>query len=311
MEHEKMDNNHWVEERLASLDPGNFRPDSTAAWARLSSREGASQRPRGHRWWMWAMLSGAAAVAAGVVLLVVSTPSACANPLGCKQASTPAPSPAELPAPLPSIAPAAVPNPAPVVTPPPVAAATPARSATLAHMHSFKESGSPTAPIVCEVYTDYQCPHCALFYQDTVPQLMKEYVRTGKVRLLHRDFPLPQHPYAWLAARYANAAGQLGYYDVVVSQLFKTQGVWSGDGDVDLQVAPVLPQAILAKVRDLVKARSGTDESVADDQEMAAQDDVHSTPTVVIVAHGKRQALPGGVSFPLLKSYLDDTLAKK
>jgi predicted DsbA family dithiol-disulfide isomerase len=87
--------------------------------------------------------------------------------------------------------------------------------------------------------------------------------------------------------------------------------VWSGDGDVDLQVAPVLPPAILPKVRELVNTRSGTDESVAADQEMAAKDEVHSTPTVVIVVNGKRQALPGGVSYSLLKSYLDETLAKK
>ena len=305
-----MDDSRWVEDRMASLDPGNFRPDSGAAWSRLRNRAGGGQRVRGNRWWVWAMLSAAAAVAVCIGLLMVSAPSACANPLGCKQVGMPAPSPSVAPV----TAPVAVPEPAPAAPSPGAASApvsAPAHSATLVHKAKFKESGSASAPILCEVYTDYQCPHCALFYQETIPQLMKEYVRTGKVRLLHRDYPLPQHPYAWLAARYANAAGQLGYYDAVFNQLFKTQGVWSGDGDVDLQVSPVLPAAILPTVRELVKTRSGTDESVAADREMAAKDEVHSTPTVVIVANGKRQALPGGISYSLLKSYLDDILAKK
>src|SRR5271157_5518158 len=52
---------------------------------------------------------------------------------------------------------------------------------------SFKESGAMTAPIVCEIYTDYQCPACARFYGEAVPLLVKEYVETGKVRVLHRD----------------------------------------------------------------------------------------------------------------------------
>ena len=97
---------------------------------------------------------------------------------------------------------------------------------------NFKETGSVLAPITCELFTDYQCPHCATVFLQILPGFLAEYVSTGKVKLIHRDFPLPMHPHARIAARYANAAGVLGYYDVVVNQIFRTQAIWAASGDV-------------------------------------------------------------------------------
>src|SRR5580700_11123466 len=115
-----------------------------------------------------------------------------------------------------------------------------AAQATPAGAKNFKESGSPSAPITLEVYTDYQCPHCREFYLDVLPSLTKEFIATGKVRLIHRDFRLPQFPYSKTAAKYANAAGQVGKYDVVAHQLFLHQPEWAASGDVDGAVAKVL-----------------------------------------------------------------------
>jgi hypothetical protein len=49
-----------------------------------------------------------------------------------------------------------------------------------------------------------------------------QYVSNGKVKLIHRDFPLRQHPWDSLAAWCANAAGELGQYDIAVNQIFRT-----------------------------------------------------------------------------------------
>jgi len=292
-----MDDNRWVDDRLASVDPGDWKPDSSAAFSGLMQRNAAqAAQPARNRWWVWATVSATAAAVA-IAMLLLSAPPACANPLGCKPASQPAPAP--------------VADPAPPSAPAPVAAAPAAPASTQAHKRTFKESGSPTAPITCEVYTDYQCPHCAKFYTETVPQLMADYVKTGKVRFIHRDFPLPQHPYARLAAQYANAAGQLGYYDTVVAQLFRTQGIWSGDGDPGLQVESILPPAVMEKVRALVKNDPAPKASIDLDMEMVREDQVNQTPTLVIVWNGRRQVMPGSISFPLLKSFLDDLLSRK
>jgi protein-disulfide isomerase len=118
-------------------------------------------------------------------------------------------------------------------------------------LKDFREAGSPSAPITCEIYSDYQCPLRRL--------LPRDHAAAGgrlcpdrEIRILHRNLPLPQHPYARLAARHANAAGRLGQYDAVVKQLFATQHLWEATGEIDTQVAQVLQPGLRVKVRDLV-----------------------------------------------------------
>ena len=256
-----MDVNRWVDDRLSSLDPpANWRPDSWAALARLRRRDAPTRR----WWWLWATVSATAA-AACAILLLVSTPAACANPLGCSQ-----PAPAR-----PALLPAAVPDPAPSP------AVAPAGLLASARQPGFKESGSPTAPVTCELYSDYECPHCAIFYLETMPQLAARYVETGKVRLIHRDFPLARHRYARLAARYADAAGEAGYYQPVANRLFRTQAVWSADGDIDGQVARVVPAAAMEKVRTLLRDDPAVNNSVTVDEAQARQNHVGRTPTLL------------------------------
>ena len=44
------------------------------------------------------------------------------------------------------------------------------------------------APITAELYTDYECPHCATVFMGVIPEFVRDYVKTGKVRFIHRDF---------------------------------------------------------------------------------------------------------------------------
>jgi protein-disulfide isomerase len=176
------------------------------------------------------------------------------------------------------------------------------------NVKGFKTAGSPMAPLTIEVYTDYQCPHCREFYLTVLPPLTEEFIKTGKVRLIHRDYQLPQFQYSKLATRYANAAGEIGKYDVVARQLFVTQPDWWLNGKIDEEVARVLSASDMEKVRNLVKNDEHLDDTVKADREMAMKDDVHATPTVVIVYKGKREPVEGPVSFPLLKQYITDKL---
>ena len=50
--------------------------------------------------------------------------------------------------------------------------------------------GKADAPVTVEEYISFTCPHCADFYLNTLPVLKKDYVETGKVRFILRDFPL-------------------------------------------------------------------------------------------------------------------------
>jgi protein-disulfide isomerase len=61
--------------------------------------------------------------------------------------------------------------------------------------------GSKTAPIVVEIFSDFQCPACKTLFVTTNRQLMDNYVSTGKVYLIHRDFPLQMHAHSRVAAQ--------------------------------------------------------------------------------------------------------------
>jgi protein-disulfide isomerase len=190
----------------------------------------------------------------------------------------------------------------------PQKAALPKAAAAPANSFSFKESGSPGAPIGIELYTDYECPACREFYLSTLPMLTNDFIKTGKARLLHRDYPLPQHQFTKLATKYANAAGLIGKYDVVAHQIFQSQPEWDQNGNIDVQVAKVLSPAEMEKVRNLVKNDANLDDTVTKDQAMGTQDRLQQTPTIVIVYKGKRETIGGAVSYPILKSYLEKKL---
>lgn len=174
---------------------------------------------------------------------------------------------------------------------------------------SFRELGAPTAPIVCELYSDYECPACARAFRQVLPRLAAEFVMAGKVRLVHRDFPLPQHQYARMAASYANAAGRVGYYDPVVRRLFQTQSEWSGSGAVDEEVARVIPAKTMEEVERIVAEDSQLEDELDADIAKARQDGVRQMPSIVVISKGQRRLIGPVPSFELLKKYLDDELA--
>jgi len=255
----------WVDARMASLDgAGEWQPNTGRALAILRRRRFVRRAE--------ALGAIAATVAAGLVLVALSGPRACANPVECANEAEQA---ATLPA---------------------------------AFVRNYKESGSPAAKVTCEIYSDYQCPSCAAAFARSVPQLINEYVKTGKVRLINRDLPLPQHQYSKLAARYVNAAGKLGFYDAAVDYMFRTQSVWDKDGSIDAQMAKLLPARSMEKVRLLVQNDRTLDETVAADMAMAIKDKINQTPSMVVVAKGKRQLIVPIPYMPLLRSYLDDLL---
>lgn len=68
--------------------------------------------------------------------------------------------------------------------------------------------GSADAPVTVVEFTDYQCPYCLKFIQDTFPKLKEQFIDTGKVRWVIRDMPLAFHKNARKAAQAAQCAGE-------------------------------------------------------------------------------------------------------
>ncbi len=67
--------------------------------------------------------------------------------------------------------------------------------------------GRKDAPITMVEFTDYQCSFCQRFHVVTFPEIRKQFIDTGKVRFLSRDFPLDFHSNAFRAAEAARCAG--------------------------------------------------------------------------------------------------------
>jgi protein-disulfide isomerase len=172
-----------------------------------------------------------------------------------------------------------------------------------------KAIGSAQAPVVIEIFTDFQCPACRAFYFETLPRLKSEYIDTGKVYLVQRDFPLLRHNSSRLAARYANAAGEVGLYGPAVKQLFESQLEWSLTGDVDSALSAALQASDMAKIRELVRGDARLDELIEIDIAAAQKDGIAGTPSIEFVAGAYRQHIPGTVPYKVLKGYLDQLLS--
>ncbi len=171
--------------------------------------------------------------------------------------------------------------------------------------------GSPSAPIMMEVFSDFECPACKTFHDTEVPQLMRDYVSNGKVYLIYRYFPLPMHPHGRTAAELVCAAAQLGKYSQASELLFSTQRTWSGDGKVEQMLDGVLTNAEQQKLRNLVKSPAVQDQINHDIEEGKAVP-VQGTPTVLVTYRLRRYPMTGyGVlNYTLLKALLDDLLKK-
>ncbi|NIP29614.1 MAG: thioredoxin domain-containing protein [Candidatus Dadabacteria bacterium] len=80
--------------------------------------------------------------------------------------------------------------------------------------------GDKNAPITIVEFSDYQCPYCRKFHTQVLPKIEEEYINTGKVRYIFRDFPLGFHKLAIPASVAANCAGEQGKYWVLNDFLF-------------------------------------------------------------------------------------------
>jgi len=161
-----------------------------------------------------------------------------------------------------------------------------------------------------EEFSDYQCPACKTLYTTTNRLLMDNYVSTGKVYLIHRDFPLAMHAYSRIAARYARAAADLGKIEPVEQTLFQNQEKWEQTGDVDGTVATVLSAPEMNKVRALVKG--GTLEPLIDkDFALGQMYRVNQTPTTVFHCKGQTYPYAGVMPYDTMKQFLEQLLSQK
>ena len=83
--------------------------------------------------------------------------------------------------------------------------------------------GAKNAPVTIIEFSDFQCPFCERFYTQTLPQIENEYIKTGKAKLVYRDFPLSFHENAQKAAEAGECADEQGKFWVMHDMIFENQ----------------------------------------------------------------------------------------
>ncbi|OGN09451.1 MAG: hypothetical protein A3C61_01250 [Candidatus Yanofskybacteria bacterium RIFCSPHIGHO2_02_FULL_39_10] len=83
--------------------------------------------------------------------------------------------------------------------------------------------GNKNAKVTIIEFSDYQCPFCRTFWKESFGQLKKEYIDTGKVRLIYRDYPLSFHPMAMPTAQATECADEQGKYWEMHDKVFAEQ----------------------------------------------------------------------------------------
>lgn len=166
--------------------------------------------------------------------------------------------------------------------------------------------GSATAPVRIEVYSDFACPACRTLHEQILPAVVREYVMSGKVAVVSREFPLkiPAHKYSREAANYATAAARLGIYQPVADALFRSQDSWNASGKVWEAVASVLNAEQQKKVQALAKDPSVAAE-VQRDLDEATKLKVSGTPTIYLIRGSQRLPIPYPVNYGFLRSLID------
>jgi protein-disulfide isomerase len=157
--------------------------------------------------------------------------------------------------------------------------------------------------------------------------MINDYVASGKVYLVHRDFPLPMHPFSMDAARWTNAAARIGRFETVDAALFDNQDKWTKDGSMEQYISTALGPTDFKRVQKLVAgcltqtpgntgaAATGhsceLDTFIQQDQALGKQVPVNSTPTIVITYKGQRYPPMSGIfTWPIMKQYLDSLMSQ-
>ena len=90
--------------------------------------------------------------------------------------------------------------------------------------------GNKNAPVTIVEFSDFQCPYCSRFRTQTFDQIKEQYIDTGKVRFVYRDFPLTSiHPMAQKSAEASECADEQGKFWEYHDNIFENQASLSID----------------------------------------------------------------------------------
>jgi protein-disulfide isomerase len=161
--------------------------------------------------------------------------------------------------------------------------------------------GPDDAPITIVEFSDYQCPYCTAWYQQTFSQLLAAY--PDQIRFVYRDLPLPMHSEAVPAAEAADCAGEQAAYWKFHDALFSDKYPLGRAAYEKYADELGLDTAAFKTCLDDHRYQAEVQSDAAD----AAQLGLSGTPSFVI----NGRIVVGALPFANFKSIIDEELARK
>jgi len=161
--------------------------------------------------------------------------------------------------------------------------------------------GMVSAPVLMVEFSDFQCPFTKGFYQQTFPQIEKEYISTGQVKFVYRDFPLNFHQLAKPAAILARCAGEQGKYWQMFDKLLRGNSL---DNEIFRKYTQELNLNLnlCEKCQNMPEINEAVDSDIKD----AVKLGVEGTPTFFI----NGRLVSGAQPYQVFKKIIEEELAK-
>jgi protein-disulfide isomerase len=189
--------------------------------------------------------------------------------------------------------------------------ANPAAAMTLGSRDAILGNASATVTLI--EYGDYQCPYCVQFFSETQPQILQNYVNTGKVRVVFRDFAFlgAESTAAANAAQCAEDQGKLWpYHDALYSAKLAddNKGGTEDDGFFTTTEFLKLAQQVGLNIPTFTSCiNNNTDANiVAQEKGDAANAGINATPSFII--NGQMVTPPGMQPYSVFQQAFDAAL---
>ncbi len=172
-----------------------------------------------------------------------------------------------------------------------------------------RTKGDPDAPVTVFEVSDFQCPYCRKFWEETLPAIEREYIETGKINLVFLNLPLSSiHPNAAAAHELAMCATKQDRFWPVHDLLFRYQDDWARLAEpapyfLALGDSADLDRETLVRCFDTGEVRS----LIQQEAELSIRSGLRSTPTFVV----EGIVVPGFAPIESWRPILDSAFAQK
>jgi protein-disulfide isomerase len=163
--------------------------------------------------------------------------------------------------------------------------------------------GQDKAPVKIKIFSSLTCPHCASFHINVIPEIKKEYIKTGKVQLIFIDFPLDQAAFnASKLLHCLDQKKQISFLDIV----YDTQSNWANGSNIEDIYNNLKKIAKNLGINSEQFDKCLIDEDISDKIlnnriEANQKYSISSTPTIVI----NEKKLEGSASFENIKKKIE------